>query len=242
MLRICATLVLLAIPILLHAQFVTRGKIEYERKVNLHRQYEGEEWAEQMKENIPQFYTNFFNLTFTEAKSLYGPGKEVEQQKLGWSTPPGGNNAVYQDYKTKMVTATKEIYEQRFIIEDTLRHLRWRMGNEIRTIAGYKCRKAVTRIYDSVYVVAFYTEDIAVSGGPEQFGGLPGMILELAVPRLYTTWVATKVETIAVKDEDIKAPTGKGKKVNQKELLTSLQNSLKEWGKWGRKSMWWSSL
>ena len=34
---------------------------------------------------------------------------------------------------------------------------------------------------DTVYVVAFYTEDIPVSGGPEMFGGLPGMILELTV-------------------------------------------------------------
>jgi GLPGLI family protein len=235
-------LLLLVMPAALHAQYITRGKIEYERKVNLHRQYEGEEWAERMKENMPQFYTNYFNLSFTADKSSYTPGKEIEQPKMGWGAPPGADNAVHQDYKTNIVTASKQIYEQRFIIQDTQRHLKWRMSNEIRTIAGYKCRKAVTRICDSVYVVAFYTEDIAVSGGPEQFGGLPGMILELAVPRLYTTWIATKVETVAVKDEDIKIPDGKGKKVTQKELLANLQSSLKEWGKWGRRSMWWSSL
>ena len=88
----------------------------------------------------------------------------------------------------------------------------------------------------------FYTDDIAVSGGPEQFGGLPGMILELAVPRLYTTWTATKVEAVPVKEAELAAIPAKGKKVTQAELGKSLKSSLKDWGKWGHRTVWWALI
>jgi GLPGLI family protein len=140
-----------------------------------------------------------------------------------------------------MVTASKNIYEEHFLVRDAPQQHTWKISSEVRTIAGYKCRKAVTRICDSVYVVAFYTDDIPVSGGPEQMGGLPGMILELAVPRLYTTWVATKVDVVTVKDTELNAPS-KGKAITIPQLTTKLQESLKDWGKAAHRNVWWSVL
>lgn len=225
------------------AQYITAGKIEYERRTNLLRMYETETWFENMKDNMPKVYITYSDLLFNSGKSRYQPGREVEQdKKLNWGTPPGADNVVLQDFSTASITAAKQVFEQKFFIQDSARRLPWKISTEVRTIAGYRCRKAVTRICDSVYVVAFYTDDIAVSGGPEQFGGLPGMILELAVPRLYTTWVATKVELAAPKEEDLKAPEGKGKKISQKELAKSIQSSLKDWGKWGERAVWWAML
>lgn len=223
------------------AQFTFNGKVTYERKVNIHKLWGDGDWFEQWKDKIPRFQVNYFDMTFTTDNSHYKPGKEVEAPKLGWSAPPGTENEVYMDFKTNRVTASKQIYEQKFLIDDSMRRLKWRITDEIRMIANYKCRKAVTRICDSVYVVAFYTEDIPVSGGPEQFGGLPGMILELAVPRLYTTWVATEVAVTTVKNPEGQ-PFTKGKKVTQAELYTTLQKSLKDWGKYASKSIWWSTL
>ena len=48
-------------------------------------------------------------------------------------------------------------------------------------------------VMDSIVVIAFYTDEILTSGGPESFNGLPGMIMGLAIPRLHTTWYATKL-------------------------------------------------
>ena len=91
---------------------------------------------------------------------------------------------------------------------------------------------------DSVFVVAFYTDQIMVSGGPESFGGLQGMILGLAIPRLHTTWFATKVENLSAKDEQqIIAPT-KGKKITKDDLKEQLNKSLKDWGKEGKRNIW----
>jgi GLPGLI family protein len=223
------------------AQFTFNGKISYERKTNVHKLWGEEGWMSEWKDKVPKFSLNYYELNFTMESSYYKPGKEVDNTKLGWGAPPGAENEVFVDFKTNIVTASKQIYEQRFLIQDSMRKLKWRITDEIRTIANYKCRKAVTRICDSVVVVAFYTEDIPVSGGPEQFGGLPGMILELAVPRLYTTWLATEISVVTVKNPE-EAPFSKGKKIKQNELVGLLQKSLKDWGKSGTRNIWWSSL
>ena len=121
------------------------------------------------------------------------------------------------------------------------RKIEWKISDEIRTIANYKCRKAVGKIFDSVYVVAFYTEDIMVSGGPEMFSGLPGMILQLAIPRMHTTWVAQKIDMVKPKDTDF-TTSDKGKKTTQKELYETLKTSFKDWGKYADKNLWWTLI
>ena len=228
------------------AQFTTTGKIEYERKLNIYAQMaemDNNEWFEKLKSQIPKFSSSFFDLIFDTARSLYKPGREVEGNSMlkMFGGGPAMENVVYSDFAASKVTATKKVYEQKFLVQDSLRKMDWMIKDEIRTIANYKCRKAVGRICDSVYVVAFYTEDIVVSGGPEMFGGLPGMILELAIPRLHTTWVADKVDLIVPKETDFVIPE-KGKKTTQAELGETVRSSFKDWGKLAPRNVWWTVL
>lgn len=220
------------------AQLTFSGKIEYERKSNVFKLWGDESWVENMKSQMKPFYIRYYNMTFNTHQSLYNQGREAETPKMTWGLPPGGDNEIHQDFDTKIVTAKKTLYEQTFLIRDTAQKRNWKISSEVRTIAGFKCRKAVTIICDSVYVVAFYTDDIPVSGGPEQMGGLPGMILELAVPRLYTTWVATKVDVVSVDGKDLIAPS-KGKAITLAKLQSTVAQSLKDWGKWGKRNIWW---
>lgn len=229
-------------------QFTAQGKIEFERKSNIHRQLEdmseGNEngnWFEKMKSQIPKFNVSYFDYYFNQTASYYHPGKEVENPFKMFGATPGAANEIFTDFNKKKVIGFKQIFEQKYLVQDSMRVLEWKMEDEVRTIANYKCRKAVGKICDSVYVVAFYTDDIIVSGGPEMFSGLPGMILEIAIPRLYTTWIATKVEIYTPKTEDLKTPE-KGKKVTQKELYEDLMDSIGKWGKWAARSVWWSVL
>jgi GLPGLI family protein len=90
---------------------------------------------------------------------------------------------------------------------------------------------------DSVYVIAFYTDIIQCSSGPESFTGLPGMILGIAVPRINTTWFATKIQLIDIKETDLQIPK-KGKKANYQELYLQLKKATSDWGKYGIKSIW----
>jgi len=230
------------------AQFTSQGKIEFERKVNIHRQmddYSSEDgnasWIESFKSKTPKFSTSYFDMYFNTEKVIYKPGRESDQQFKMFGGGPASENTVLTVFNTNKVSANKQVYDQKFHIEDSMRVLKWKILDEVRTIANYKCRKAVSKICDSVYVVAFYTEDIMVSGGPEMFSGLPGMILELAVPRLYTTWVATKVELAQPKDTDF-AMAEKGKKATQKEMENTLLESFKQWGKMANRNVWWCAL
>lgn len=230
------------------AQYTAQGKIEYERKVNIHRQLEdmanesGGSWFEKMKSQIPKFVVSYFDYSFNTSSSLYKPGREVENPtKMMFGSSPAADNIVSTDFKTGRVNAAKQVFEQKFLVQDSIRKIQWKIMDEVRMIANYKCRKAVGRICDTVYVVAFYSEDIMVSGGPEMFAGLPGMILEVAIPRLYSTWIATKVEITPPRPEELKGPD-KGKKVTQKEMYDALASSISKWGNWAQRSIWWSVL
>ncbi len=231
-----------------NAQYTAQGKIEFERKMNIHLQMEdmsgddeGGGWFEKMKSQIPKFSVNYFDYSFTANSSLYKPGREVENKFKMFGESPASQNTVYTNFPTAKVAASKQVYEEKFLIQDSMRKVEWKIMDEIRTIANYKCRKAVSKICDSVYVVAFYTEDIMVSGGPEMFSGLPGMILEIAIPRLHTTWIATNVDITPPKPDDLKAPD-KGKKTTQEEMYKALNASVSKWGNWGQRSIWWSML
>ena len=229
------------------AQFTQYGKIEYEKKVNIKRQLndlddEQKQWIEKFKAQIPDFNISYFDLYFNTSKSLYKPGKEVEGgTKLWFAQSPASDNVVLTDFATERVKANKTVFEQKFLVEDSMRKIEWRISDEIRTIANFKCRKAVGKIFDSVYVVAFYTEDIMVSGGPEMFSGLPGMILQLAIPRMHTTWVSQKIDMVKPKDTDF-TTSDKGKKTTQKELYETLKTSFKDWGKYADKNLWWTLI
>lgn len=223
-------------------QFIAKGKIEFERKVNIHKQLEAEEddtWRNMMKKSTPAVKATYFDLYFENDKTIYKPGREVvvTQKVPDWIDGPANDNIVYSDIASQTFNSQKTVFEGVFNITDSLRKIDWKISPDTRTIANFECRKATAIIMDSVFVVAFYTEQIVTSGGPESFTGLPGMILGLAVPRLNTTWFATKVELVDIKPTDI-VPPKKGKKATLSSIKSQLQSSMKNWGKWGDKNIW----
>ncbi|MBS1747741.1 MAG: GLPGLI family protein [Bacteroidetes bacterium] len=240
----------------LHAQdiFLTSGKIEFEKRVNTIKTMEDvfkrddddggrSDFFSSMIKQIPEWNTTYFDLYFDNNKTLYEPGKEVTTngpKGPGWFQDPAQDNIVFSNLDTKERVSKKSVYETTFLLNDSLRKLRWKITNDSRDIAGFNCRKATTIINDSVFVVAFYTDQIIPSGGPESFNGLPGMILGLAIPRLHTTWYATKVET-AVPTASIIIPPNKGKKGTSKDLSILLQSRFKndDWNKnYGQHAQW----
>jgi GLPGLI family protein len=71
--------------------------------------------------------------------------------------------------------------------------IKWNISNETKTIKGYKCQKAeAIQLFYSVDretgkiktkeqpIEAWFTADIPFPFGPENYGGLPGLILELS--------------------------------------------------------------
>lgn len=227
--------------------FIVKGKIEFEKRISIHKALdaaaEGDEnastWITNIKKSVPAFKNLYFDLYFSDKKTLYQPGREdnAPQKVPDWLLGPANDNTVYSDLEKGESISQKTVYENTFLITDSIRSIKWRITPDTRTIAGIECRKAVGIIMDSVYVIAFYTDQILTTGGPESFGGLPGMILGVAIPRINTTWFATKLELQEVKPEQLVAPK-KGKKIDNKALITQLNSSMKDWGKEGKRNVW----
>ncbi|MEO8719659.1 MAG: GLPGLI family protein [Ginsengibacter sp.] len=216
--------------------FITKGKIEFERRTNMWAEMKGS-FAEQMKKVIPQYQSTYFNYEFDHNKSIYQPGRESDTKGTSFFGSPATDNEVYSDYTNGQTIAHKNVFEKSFLIEDSLRNASWKITNDFREIAGFNCRRATTIIMDSVFVVAFYTDEIIIPGGPESFNGLPGMILGLVINRLHTTWYATKIEINTVNDKNI-VPPAKGKKATNNEIMETLKKSLSDWGEYANRNIW----
>ncbi len=208
--------------------YITKVKIEFEKKVNQHRDLEGGN-VDEYKSRIPKYNISYFSFMYANGMSLYKFDHDNSQGAGMRFSMPNGDNSIFIDYKTKQTVVKKSIIMQDYVLKDSLSNIKWRITKETRTIAGYECRKAIGRIYDTVYVVAFYCEQFVMPAGPEAVQGLPGMILGLAIPRYNTTWFATKVELANFNETEITPPT-KGKKTTKKELTQEYMQKLKGYG------------
>ena len=216
--------------------FIDKGLIEYQVVVNNHKAMGDGTWAEMFKDKIPKLSTSYYQLTFDADKSIYLFNRKDEKTKSPWGND-GEDNIWYNDYASGKFTQQKSIFGETYILADSMKRIDWKITNENRMIAGFNCRKAVGVLFDSVYVFAFYTDEIVVSGGPMSLHGLPGMILGITIPRMFSSWVATKVEINGVNYSKLIAPV-KGKKKKPAELESNIIQATKDWGKYGQQAVW----
>lgn len=199
------SIVMLFHGILCAQQFISSGTIEYEVKTNIQKTMGTGIWADLMKEGLPSFSTSYYTLTFSDNKSVYKfdhwlPGLKLPE----YMKTPEEAQVWYNNYDSDSMNMVKLFAGTQFVINDSIRKKDWKLENEYRIIAGFNCKKAVAIMFDSVYVFAFYTEEILLPGGPFSINGLPGTVLGVTIPRMYSSWIATKVNVTGVKPGDIK--------------------------------------
>ena len=197
---------------------------------------EGNSWYEQNKDRFPVTMLSYYDFIGDSTRSLFKPGREVALDPRIWYRPVADKNVVYTDFRRGTSITQKPVFEETFLVEDSLLKIKWKLTSDVRNIAGYDCRKAVGILNDTIAIFAFYTDQLMVSGGPEGIHGLPGMILGMGIPRLHATWFATKVEVNGVNTSKIQ-PEKKGKKVNRKTLMDALSSISKSWGTYGSKML-----
>ena len=212
--------------------------IEFEVKTNNYKIFGDGIFGQMFKDRFPQFSTRYYQYTFNDDKSVYKYSHQDEKSKLPFNNNNDNDNIWYSDYNTGTYVDYKFVFDDNYLLADSLMKIDWKLvPNETREIAGFNCRKAQGIIFDSVYVFAFYTDEITISGGPVGLHGLPGMILGITIPRMFTSWIATKLEINGV-NTGIISPPQKGKKKNAKELQKNVEKVSKDWGTWGRQSVW----
>ena len=177
------------------------GQEEKDRAAQTWKNMEEEDKGEKMK------------LAFTEKESLYTrSSEEPEDGGYSWRR---SEFRVYRNFEQDKKTDMIEMLGKTYIVEDSLHTPVWKIGNQIKEVAGYICMKAETE--DPIKkqkITAWFAQDIPVSAGPERYNGLPGLILELNLNDGDAIIEATNVTFKKLTPDDFKLPKLKGKKIN----------------------------
>lgn len=240
-------ILLISLSVELNAQyafFPNSGTVTYERKFHvqnyLKRNYLNKPnldtwnqmYVDEVIKNGPVEMLTRHSLRFFDGESLFETIKEdyPSNYRIAIDYLPLLNDSkTYKNQKTNKFLKLIQIGGDEVLMEDTVPYVKWKYTDEYRNIAGYECRRANGLIQDSIYVVAFFSNQIAMSSGPELVQGLPGMILGLSIPSLNVNMFAVKVE---LNNETVSSQLTKSKKVHpqtKKEVKEILRRNVFDW-------------
>lgn len=177
-----------------------------------------------------------YNLYLKDNKTIY-TAKEEESTDFSWRQD---EFIILRDLKAKKSKDLREEMGQKFLIEEDTPRIKWKILNEIKEIQGYLCMKAeTTNQVKGQTIHAWFTDAIPVFGGPEGFGGLPGMILELDINDGDAVVSARKID-LETPLEKLPFPKKmKGKKVTYAELDQKIEKFIADSIE-GRKNPYWN--
>jgi GLPGLI family protein len=211
-------------------QFIRKGTIEFEVTTNAKKVMPPWSIYDEVKDQMPAFKIAYYKFSFADNKSIYTFDRYDEKKgKVPEFLREGEDQKNwYNDFNTGQTIVQKSQWGNLFNVKDSIQSIQWKISNESRIIAGFNCRKAVGKIFDSVYVFAFYTDEIMISGGPCSINGLPGMILGVTIPRMYVSMMATKLSVNNI-DANIIKPTASKKYYTAKELNSIILTKIKDY-------------
>jgi GLPGLI family protein len=207
----------------------------------------------QMQEMLKKQFEKTFILTFNKEESLYKEDVELAPPGSGISMngvsikafSGGGSDVLYKNTKEGSFINQNEVFGKIFLIKDQLEKRQWQLGQETKNIGQYTCYKAIyteeIEVLESRFgsddeeqketkmetrtVTAWYTPQIPVNNGPEQYQGLPGLILEINDGDQQI--VCSKIVLNPENKVTIKPPR-QGKEVNQEEFEEIMEQKMKE--------------
>ena len=234
--KICLLTLFLS-PVALVAQSV-EGTIIYEETRQLQLNFGNDEKGEEMKSMMPSTMSSYKQLLFTEDASMFLKYVNLEKQEaneMNFTTASGGkvaikmkeaNNEFFRNIAAGETVEKIEFMSKDFIISEPKEEFAWKISGETKTILDYTVMKAT--IEDTAGVTeAWFTTQIPVPAGPDKYGNLPGLILELSLNGGERILTATKINLNEVKTELIAAPN-KGKKVSRAEFEKIREEKMKE--------------
>ncbi|NQX86750.1 MAG: GLPGLI family protein [Flavobacteriaceae bacterium] len=192
-----------------------------------------------------------FKLSFNKQESLYKEEEQLESpmpqsQNMEVMFIGGtSSNVFYKNLTEKRFSKQSETMGKLFLIQGALEKYDWELGSETKNIGNYTCFKATLKqsseknslvmmkddnLDDSLNegeteIVAWYTPQIPVNTGPDDYHGLPGLILE--VNDGFQTILCSKIVLNPKNNTEIIAPT-KGKKVTPERYNEIMEKKFKE--------------
>ena len=197
---------------------------------------------EQMETQMRKMFQKTFILDFTKSESMYKEEQELDAPKgpssngsvMVMSFGGGGIDVLYKNILENRMANKKELMGKVFLIRDNLVAYDWELTGETKNIGNYTCYKAKFEIEEEDLqinmidgevkeekvtkkrtLVAWYTPEVPISNGPRDYGGLPGLILEVNDGN--QTIVCSEIVLNPSEVKEIKEPT-KGKVVTREEF------------------------
>jgi GLPGLI family protein len=248
--RIFPVATALLLSIALQAQ-QNSGKVTYERVIQMHIELADDD---PMARHVPKERTDRFELVFGNNQSLW---KHVDEETAAQDDPgtgggiqirvmgPGQEDIQFCDFSGSRTVEQRELFDQQFIVEDSIRPLQWKMSADTRTLLGHLCRKAVAQrtgrrmmvnmengvmtrkeVPDSTVLTAWFTPDIPVPAGPEVPGQLPGLILALDINNGRMVYKALAIDPKA--DLAVIKKPGRGKKLSPAQFIQQRDKMMAE--------------
>lgn len=177
-----------------------------------------------------------------EAPDPFAGGGGGMRMSFNFST---GSDAgeLYKNFAQSKSILSSELAGKNYLISDSIKQQPWKLINETKQILGYTCLKATRKVTTQpqqtrmmviggpggnttrdtttpaareVEVVAWYAQDIISPVGPESYGQLPGVILQLDIDNAATVYNALEIKK-EVDQKMLKEPK-KGKSVTAAEF------------------------
>ena len=225
-------LVLLLALLLSVPALAQEGTVRYEITTRLDIELPPE--MQHMADQFPSTMTASKLLHFDESSSLLVAAPEAEEEDEDFSS--GGmrvmfrraqeENALYVDRDAGTSVEKRDFMGRTFLIDGEPEPLAWRLTDEQSEFLGYPCMKA-TAMRDTVAVEAWFTPEIPISAGPEDFGGLPGLILVLTLDDARQTFIAREVTLEPLAEGTIAAPED-GRRVTEEEFTAIMKEKIEE--------------
>src|SRR5688572_6734152 len=116
-------IITLLLPPALHAQqqFITEGKIEYERKTNQHALMDEGVWGEVAKNNMPKFVTYYYDLTFKGDRTMFSTGRDPEAKQMKYWGVFDSENTILTKLDSGRSVTQRSIYGDIYLVADSLR-------------------------------------------------------------------------------------------------------------------------
>ena len=219
---------------------VTYERVQYWTKIYARLTYLSQEEKDRMKLTwgSDDEWKLKMKLSFNPRASLYTYESEQGETEDGSYSWRQDEFVIQRDFEKSKKTEIHEMLGKTYILEDSLAAPDWKILNQIKEVNGYLCMKAMSEdTTKKQKIVAWFAQDIAVSAGPEQYFGLPGLILELDINDGDVLITATKVEFKKL-DKETALPKLKGKRITEKTYTQLLWKHIDESIKARRNPYW----
>ena len=200
-----------------------------------------------LKKQMEQNYVLSFNQTestWKKEESLGGgPATASSGGAVFMVATSGEGSMLYKNIADQSYVQEREVMGKEYLIQEKSEPFEWELSGETKKVGNYTVQKAsFTKIVDSkrfstgmtemenvkdtLQVTVWFTPEIPVSHGPENYFGLPGLILE--VQNQGRTLICEKIELNPSAEPVVIERPSKGKEISLEEFKKMEEEGMKQ--------------